>query len=215
MKKLNDVVLADLMPGSIASDSNVDASAKAIDPHLRIIAGETKKPSIYARIDELTSRQLDHLAIGYNFTVWRDTWPIALKRSVAKQIIAQKSRMGTLSAVRLALESIGAAVQITEWWQETPKATPHTFKINVVLSQIEGILTSEMQEDVFALLDDAKPKRSHYTFVLSLAQRGGLQLAGVHRPAVFARIQCGRETERVGLAVANAMRPVAYAFIYN
>ena len=72
-----------------------------------------------------------------------------------------------------------------------------------------------MQEDVFALLDDAKPKRSHYTFVLSLAQRGGLQLAGVHRPAVFARIQCGRETERVGLAVANAMRPVAYAFIYN
>ena len=215
MKKLNDVVLADLMPGSIANDSNVDASARAIDPQLRVVASETQKPLIYSRINTLTSQQLDHLAIGYNFTVWRDSWPISLKRSVAKQIIAQKSRMGTLSAVRLALESIGAAVQITEWWQETPNATPHTFKINVVLSQIEGVLTSEMQEDVFALLDDAKPKRSHYTFVLTLAQQAGLHVAGIHRPAVFARIECGRKTESIELAIANAIRPVTYASVYN
>ena len=161
MKTLNDVVLADMLPASIAKDENVDAAAQAIDLELKNIVPDTRLPLIYARIDELTSQQLDHVAMGYNFTVWRDTWPIALKRSVVKQIIALKSRMGTLSAVRLALESMGAAVQITEWWQESPKGKPHTFKVNVALSQIEGTLTSELQEDFFALLNEAKPVRSH------------------------------------------------------
>lgn len=215
MKTLNDVVLADMLPASIAKDENVDAAAQAIDLELKNIVPDTRLPLIYARIDELTSQQLDHVAMGYNFTVWRDTWPIALKRSVVKQIIALKSRMGTLSAVRLALESMGAAVQITEWWQESPKGKPHTFKVNVALSQIEGTLTSELQEDFFALLNEAKPVRSHYTFVLTLAQQAGLQVAGIHRPAVFARIECGRKTESISLGIANAMRPVTYASVYN
>lgn len=215
MKTLADVALSDLMPDSISKDPSVSAAAKSIDKQLKLIAGGIDLPSIYARIDQLTGEQLDHLAASRNFTIWRDTWPVDLKRSVAKQIIAQKARMGTLSAVRLALESLGTAVVIKEWWEESPPAEAHTFKITVALSDIEGTLTSEMQEDCFALLDDAKPVRSHYTFTLSIAQKGGVQLGSVNRPAVFARVRSERQPTIAGLIFASVARPVTFNQIYN
>lgn len=215
MKILANVALSDLMPDSISKDLTVSAASKSIDKQLKLISDGIDLPSIYARIDQLTSEQLDHLAASRNFTIWRDTWPVDLKRSVAKQIIAQKARMGTLSAVKLALESLGAAVVVKEWWEESPPAEPHTFKITVTLSDIDGTLTSEMQEDCFALLDDAKPVRSHYTFTLSIAQKGGIQFGSVNRPAIFARIQSERESKKASVIFASVARPVIFNQIYN
>lgn len=215
MKTLDDVSLSDLMPDSISGDPVVSASARSIDKELKLVAQGVDAPLIFSRIDELTSDQLDHLAASRNMTIWRDSWPVELKRSVAKQIIAQKARMGTLSAVKLALQSLGAAAVVTEWWEENPPAEAHTFKISVSLSEIDGTLTSEMQEDCFALLDDAKPVRSHYTFTLAINKQGGLKVGSVFRQAVSARIQVGRKAEVIGIVLANAVRPVVFNQIYN
>ena len=92
-KRLDNVTLSDLMPDSISKDSGVSAASQSIDTELRAVANGLDLPSIYARIDELTSLQLDHLAASRNFTIWRDTWPLDLKRSVAKQMVAQKALM--------------------------------------------------------------------------------------------------------------------------
>ena len=215
MKTIKDVLLEDLQPESLMHDKQMATAATAVDPQLKAVAGVVDVVAIYAHIDELTSEQLDHFAVGRNLTTWRESWPLELKRSVAKSIIAQKSRMGTLSAVKLALQSLGAAVVIKEWWEESPLAEPHTFKITIALSDIEGTLTSEMQEDCFALLDDAKPVRSHYTFTLSIAQKGGVQFGSVNRPAVFARIQSERQPKSAGLIFASVARPVTFNQIYN
>ena len=207
-KRLDNVTLSDLMPDSISKDSGVSAAAQSIDTELRAVANGLDLPSIYARIDELTSLQLDHLAASRNFTIWRDTWPLDLKRSVAKQMVAQKARMGTLSAVKLVLQSLGSSVSIKEWFEESPPAEPHTFKITVALSEVEGTLTSEMQEDCFAMLDEAKPVRSHYTFTLSINKKGTLQVVGVPRTTTFARIEGKRSPQKVHLPIANVLRPV-------
>lgn len=121
MKTLQDITLGDLLPDSISSDQQVKQSAEAIDPELKTVSGFLLLGAVLANVDKLTSTQLDHIAYSFDLTTWRDYWPLSQKRQVAKTVVAQKCRMGTLSAVKKVLESLGSAVSITEWWQKTPK----------------------------------------------------------------------------------------------
>ncbi|WP_419548785.1 phage tail protein I, partial [Parasutterella sp.] len=119
MKTLQDITLGDLLPDSISSDQQVKKSAEAIDPELKTVSGFLLLGAVLANVDKLTSTQLDHIAYSFDLTTWRDYWPLSQKRQVAKTVVAQKCRMGTLSAVKKVLESLGSAVSITEWWQKT------------------------------------------------------------------------------------------------
>ena len=188
-KGLADVRLSDLLPDSIAQDDNVRHSAEALDKQLLDMTSAVDLPSIYVSIDRLTSTQLDHVAYGWDASVWRDSWPVSMKRSVLKNVVREKRKKGTLRAVKYAVASIGSAATIKEWWQQEPKGTPHTFEIQATLGNIEGTLDSEMQEDLFALIDDAKPVRSHYTFVLVRQLQGGMGVDGYLRPVAYSRIR--------------------------
>lgn len=187
MKTLQDVVLEDLLPDSISSDRQVKESAKAIDPELKAVSGFVFVGSVLANVDKLTSVQLDHIAYSFDLTTWRDYWPLSQKRRVAKNVLAQKCRMGTLSAVKKVLESLGSAVSITEWWQKSPKGTPHTFEVVASIGGLSGGLSAEAQADFFRLLNEAKPVRSHYTFTIAMSLLSDVQITGALRPASYAR----------------------------
>lgn len=211
MKTLNDVKLSDLLPDSISKDEGVSAAAEAIDPQLKAIADKADLPSIYASIDNLPSLVLDHLAVQYDVTVWRDSWPISLKRSVLKTAISDKRKKGTVSAVKAALASISSAAEIVEWWQTNPKGTPHTFSIFATQSKIEGVVDAEMQEDLFALIDDAKPLRSHYSFVLQDSLNGGINITGCMRVLTYASVRAsGTITKDVSgeMGIVASVRPI-------
>lgn len=208
MKTLDDVTLADLLPDSIAKDENVAASAKAIDPELKQVADNIDIPALYVNIDRLPGDVLDHLATQYDVTVWRDSWPVAVKRSVLKTAIAEKRKKGTVSAVKKALESIASQATIVEWWQTEPKGTPHTFSIVATQSDIEGIIPAELQEDLIALIDDAKPLRSHYSFVVQQNIAGGMNVWGCIRQLSYA---CIRSTGTLSEDAAGAIGMTAAA----
>jgi phage tail P2-like protein len=188
MKDLDNTSLLDILPDSISKDKDVKASAEAIDQQLKTIATMLDIPSIYVAIDRLTSEQLDHLAKQYDLTVWRDSWTLELKRSVLKTAIQEKRKKGTVKAVKDALASISSAASIVEWWEETPKGTPHTFKIFATQAKVEGVISAELQEDLIALIDDAKPLRSHYNFVVQEQATGGINIYGCMRPLAYARV---------------------------
>lgn len=103
MKTLQDITLGDLLPDSISSDQQVKQSAEAIDPELKTVSGFLLLGAVLANVDKLTSTQLDHIAYSFDLTTWRDYWPLSQKRQVAKTVVAQKCRMGTLSAVKKSL----------------------------------------------------------------------------------------------------------------
>lgn len=188
-KELDKTSLLDLLPDSISKDSDVSAAAKALDIPLREMTGVLDLPSIYVSIDSLTSEQLDHLAYSWDASVWRDSWPIELKRSIVKQVVQEKRKKGTRKAVEEAVEALGSAATIQEWWEQTPKGTPHTFTIYASLGQIDGTLESEMQEDLIALINDAKPVRSHFDFVVVKNLLGRIGWRGSVRPVAYARIR--------------------------
>lgn len=211
MKTLQDVVLEDLLPDSISSDRQVKESAKAIDPELKAVSGFVFVGSVLANVDKLTSVQLDHIAYSFDLTTWRDYWPLSQKRRVAKTVLAQKCRMGTLSAVKKVLESLGPAVSITEWWQKSPKATPHTFEVVASIGGLSGGLSAEAQEDFFRLLNEAKPVRSHYTFTIAMSLLSDIQITGALRPASYAR--CSSELTPLSnqISVNPLIRAVSYS----
>lgn len=189
MKTIDNISLKDTIPDSIGKDEQVKAAIKAIDPKLQGVAISTDASYIYSNIDKLSSLALDHLALQYDVDAWRDSWDIAMKRSVLKTAIMDKRKKGTLSAVREAVSSLGGSATIREWWQSNPKGTPHTFTINVSLPKIDGVLGEQMQDDLIALIDGAKPARSHYSFVLNTSLSGTISAIGFVRTLTVAEVR--------------------------
>lgn len=211
MTEIKDVKLSQLVPENLVKDSNVKASADALDPALQEVSGKVDIPSIYIRIDTLTSEQLDHMAAAWDASVWRQSWPIQIKRNVLHNVILEKRKRGTLGAVKKAIETIASFTDLTEWWQETPKGIPHTFKVIASLNNYEGVLESDLQEDLFGLINDAKPVRSHYDFILQKRYTGEIGAIGLYRKLAYARVKgvaMNSEETSVGLGVIPDVRPV-------
>ena len=197
MKDLNEVSLLDIMPGSIA----VDAEARSIDPQLRAVSAAVDVPSIYAGFDELSSDVLDHLAAQYDVTVWRDDWPDSVKRSVLRTAITDKRKKGTVGAVKNAVSSLGSAVTITEHGG-------HRFTIYVAQGDIEGHVAAEVQSDIIAAVEDAKPVRSHYDFVIQQPAKGALNACAFLRCLSFARVS---STGKVQAEITGGVQLGAHA----
>lgn len=204
MKDLNDVSLRDLMPGSIAQDGCVDAAARSIDPQLRAVSASVDAPSIYAGFDGLPSDVLDQLAAQYDVTVWRDDWPESVKRSVLRTAITDKRKKGTVGAVKNAVSSLGSAVTITEHGG-------HRFTIYVAQGEIAGHVEADVQSDIIAAVEDAKPVRSHYDFVVQQPVKGALNACGFLRCMSFARVSSSGRVQddgTGGIQIGVFARPI-------
>lgn len=188
MPDISEISLVDILPASIASDPDVLAAAQAIDTELASVTALCRVPSLFARIDQLDSTTLDHLAWQFDSKIWRDSWPLNLKRSVIKTVILEKSKKGTRAALQNAVQSLGSAVAITEWWETSPLGTPYTFDITVTLSDLEGAPTAQVQADLLRSIDDVKPVRSHYNFALAAQAAAGLYIGGAARPVIYSRL---------------------------
>lgn len=187
MKKLDEITIADLMPDSISGDREVSATARAIDPQLKVISEGVDLPLILASIDTLTEGVLEHLAAQYDLTAWDSAWPIDTKRAVLKTAIADKRKKGTRGAVQRAIEAVAPLATITEWWEKTPQGTPHTFEIDVL--QDGEAVDVETVADVIAQVNDSKPVRSHFTFSVGQKAEGNMYLSGVIRTIAYARVR--------------------------
>jgi phage tail P2-like protein len=112
---------------------------------------------------------LPYLAWAVSVDMWRTDWSEQTKRRVVAGSLDLHRIKGTRPAVLKALESIGLNVELTEWFEASPKAQPGTFSLvawaNSNLSQGQaGVLNDVVYEQVFAVVNNAKNTRSHYTF---------------------------------------------------
>lgn len=159
MKTTKDILLRDILPPNLRSDSVVAKVAEAVDPHLNLIASMVRLAYVYSRIDELTGEQLDHLAVQFHVAVWNSLWSKEKKLAVIKATIETKRKRGTLLAVKEAVGSIASPFEIKEWWQQEPKAEPYTFGVTIPLDEIGKELGAEEQEELFDLIYEAKSIR--------------------------------------------------------
>lgn len=119
---------------------------------------------------------LPHLAWSFSVDRWDRNWSEQTKRQVIASSYFVHRHKGTISALRRVVEPLGFLIRVIEWWQETPEATPGTFKLDVgVLDQ--GI-TEQMYLELERLIDDAKPVSRHLLgLAISMETRGKVHIA--------------------------------------
>lgn len=213
MKKINDNFISSTLPYSISKDRNLQTFSKLSDKALEHIIPHIDDGILLASLDTLSSGVLDHMAAQWRVKVWRDSWPVEIKRQVLKALITEKSRQGTLLAIKNSVASFGSAVAIKEWWQTEPKGVPHTFSLVLDQTELPGIITEELLDDIRRLIDDAKPVRSQYT--VTIMQKGFVNVYRhqVARHYIYKRIDGNLQSydkSQVRLNRFNAVRPMVY-----
>ena len=203
MKKICDDPLYDLLPQSIKKDTTIRTASESIKAPYQTICNHRIDALIMARIDELPSAVLDHLATQWRAAVWRDTWDIEVKRSALKTLIIEKRFLGTRRAIENALSSVGAGAYITEWWEKTPQGTPHTFEIVVNQNDLGGTISADQTNDIKRMIDYAKPERSQYTFTVMQKTEAGIRVYGGATALTFTHI---RSDEKLKVEAKGAVK---------
>lgn len=137
---------------------------------------------------------LPWLAWALSIDAWKSYWPVQVRRARVAAAIEIQRHKGTAKSLRDVIASFGGALELTEWWQQSPPGVPHTFGMTLTLSGQGGQeATAQYVDDVIAEIDRTKPVRSHYTFTQgsTLSRRIGIAMAV--RPVIFQRITFSSE----------------------
>jgi phage tail P2-like protein len=126
--------------------------------------------------DTCPAALLPWLASELSVDTWDNAWTEAQKRAVIKASIRVHRMKGTVASVREILQVTGADVELVEWWQEEPRGTPHTFRLDVEIED-RGINEATL-ESIERQVASVKPVRSHFTTRMigrtTAAQRYGI-----------------------------------------
>lgn len=74
---------------------------------------------------------LTYLAYTFSVDQWDELWPEHIKRQTVTNALHQHRIKGTRAAVENAISSFGTLAKVTEWWEQSPKGTPHTFTVDI------------------------------------------------------------------------------------
>ncbi|MDW1507438.1 phage tail protein I [Vibrio sp. Vb5031] len=114
---------------------------------------------------------LPWLAWAVSVDSWHSHWPEDMKRRTVANSLDMHRIKGTRPAVELAIESLGLEYRILEWFQESPRAEPGTFKIDVYIDD-DSFLASNNAE-LEQVINDSKNTRSHLRKInLNLSSKG-------------------------------------------
>ncbi|MCA8880392.1 MAG: phage tail protein I [Rhodobacteraceae bacterium] len=152
---------------------------------------------------------LPWLAWAFSVDAWQPYWSEAAKRARIGEAVARHRRKGTARAVREVVGAYGASIALREWWELSPRGTPHTFQI--VLTVGDGAdASAEVQQDIIAEVGRVKPVRSHFTLIAGASAAGGIGVAGAARAGLFRRLRLTEAPWRGALGLAAAARPAAF-----
>ena len=111
-------------------------------------------------VDNVTASALPHLAEQFSVTGY-DGWALAQgetdRRNIIKRAIALHRRKGTLWAVRTAIESLGFAADVTEWFDYG--GAPYCFRVAIAIP--DGAATpANYLASIPGIIDEYKSFRS-------------------------------------------------------
>lgn len=130
MIDIKNISLIDIMPPNILKDSNVYASALALDKELQSVTEAINECLILSRIESQPGPVIDHLAWERHVDFYDPTLPLKSKIALVKGAPAWHRYKGTLAAVEeLVSDVFGGAASVWEWWKYN--GDPYYFKLYV------------------------------------------------------------------------------------
>lgn len=153
-KQYDDILLNDILPDSIADNTEIKNAANIIDPELLSVSLCIREALLLSRIDELPEYVIDLLAWQYHVDMYEPlNLPIDTKRSLVRNAILLHRHKGTPWAITQSLTNMGFNyTQIKEWWDLG--TDPHTFSVSLEMRE-------SMIRQAERYIKEYKPARSH------------------------------------------------------
>lgn len=159
MTDLNQLLVADITPGSIKQDPQIQAMSAALQPQLNDVTNLIPTIELYSRIDELPEPILRMLAVEHR--VYRNEWSLATtieaKRDLIKNSFDLNKRRGTLWSVERVLGLLNINAVIQEWFDYG--GAPYYFRVSIFDIAGES-LTSDQLIQAQRLINQYKPLRA-------------------------------------------------------
>ena len=167
-------------------------------------------PVVVYDFDHVPSQALTALAeqlnllgdAGWDFAGFGPA-PDAKKRALLKEAVALHRLKGTRYAVQRALDLMSVTSRITEWWEQAPQGMPHTFLVDLLLTDApEGqpVLTPERADAVLRMVRFWKPARSQFRARVGLGMSTATRSAMVMRPAAATHADIKPKTTHIAVA---------------
>lgn len=117
MIKLTDARLTDALPKTLAEQPWVQALAEASRKMRRRVMAYADRTRLFCDIDEASEEALDALAVELQTPLYKNDYPLTVKRQIVKNSTLYYIRSGTRGAVEELLADIYQGAEVEEWFE--------------------------------------------------------------------------------------------------
>ena len=133
MIKLTDARLTDALPKTLAEQPWVQALAEASRKMRRRGMAYADRTRLFCDIDEASEEALDVLAVELQTPLYKNDYPLTVKRQIVKNSMLYYIRSGTRGAVEELLADIYQGAEVEEWFEYGGK--PNYFRVAIDISR--------------------------------------------------------------------------------
>lgn len=133
MIKLTDARLTDALPKTLAEHPWVQALAEASRKMRRRVIAYADRTRLFCDIDEASEEALDALAVELQTPLYKNDYPLTVKRQIVKNSMLYYIRSGTRGAVEELLADIYQGAEVEEWFEYGGE--PNYFRVAIDISR--------------------------------------------------------------------------------
>lgn len=133
MIKLTDARLTDALPKTLAEQPWVQALAEASRKMRRRVMAYADRTRLFCDIDEASEEALDVLAVELQTPLYKNDYPLTVKRQIVKNSMLYYIRSGTRGAVEELLADIYQGAEVEEWFEYGGE--PNYFRVAIDISR--------------------------------------------------------------------------------
>lgn len=133
MIKLTDARLTDALPKTLAEQPWVQALAEASRKMRRRVMAYADRTRLFCDIDEASEEALDALAVELQTPIYKNDYPLTVKRQIVKNSMLYYIRSGTRGAVEELLADIYQGAEVEEWFEYGGE--PNYFRLAIDISR--------------------------------------------------------------------------------
>lgn len=133
MIKLTDARLTDALPKTLAEQPWVQALAEASRKMRRRVMAYADRTRLFCDIDEVSEEALDALAVELQTPLYKNDYPLTVKRQIVKNSMLYYIRSGTRGTVEELLADIYQGAEVEEWFEYGGE--PNYFRVAIDISR--------------------------------------------------------------------------------
>lgn len=197
MIKLTDARLTDALPKTLAEQPWVQALAEASRKMRRRVMAYADRTRLFCDIDEASEEALDALAVELQTPLYKNDYPLTVKRQIVKNSMLYYIRSGTRGAVEELLADIYQGAEVEEWFEYGGE--PNYFRVAIDISRttvpVAEMIPSELESWLYSVKRASSALESLSYMIRHAITIGCKVEAFLQSPPECGTLECGTYPE--------------------